>query len=1347
MLRPVSLRPVSLRPVALAGSVLTLVSLVTAQKPTRHVPPEAPSTVSGAKHTGLRHEEGLVTPFPLPLLPTGPDGSLMRENIVYGQFDGPTVVAEDFESGALGANWTTWSSTASGRIQLTGDYGSGSGDHALLMDTAVTGYNLNEAIWTVDLRGAVNPRLLFWSRRVNDENHPMTGDFTGHLNADGVAISDDGIRWHPIGQAFYTYWNQSEVDLTAAAAAAGMTLGAGFQIKFQQYDDFPLTTDGIGYDGIGIHADGVDFDTYEVSVDPGQKITVRMEPPWGVTGYVRIHRGNQVLAEALGEPGTPVLLSSVALFGTLGGGGDPRTYQITVSNVVPSFGSYYLTVALNTEFERESTIASENDQVASAEDLNRAFVPLHSSVKANTAGRKPMRAAVRGQGGTRTVYSEDFENGSLGSAWTTSSSTPDGRIEISSEASASGAYSLWMDVSTGSDGGAGAFYEIFPAPGSLDLAANLTLTNQGSNYQVTQGTGTFQTPVSGSLTAGSWEYSSTGSWDDAHTYPIALPASWGSGFPYPGGVTQSITIGSNGYVFLQPSDYSYAFYNDTYNFHQQAPRLAAAFGDWDPSTGGSMHYDVGPGDAWVAITWLGVPEWPQPGTSVTFQMVLYPSGQVDLNYQGSIDMVLAPVLVGFNPAMGTVDDGSMDLDYSLPFTTRSVAISAMNRNEADWLVDLSQVSRPRLSFYCFFWNDEWHPFAGPFTGHADADGVAISVDGVNWYPLDVQPYQSGYDIDLTQVATSFGITLGNNVRIRFQQFDNAPRFEDGIGWDIIAITGDDQDLFKVRINAGDTLAMYATGTGVDLDLLDAGQNVVARRLRDPIVNGSFEEGFNGWDYSYSGGYPYYSWTYVYAGWGSLFAGAAPASPQHGYYSAINSFDMYGSYGPGPYEHTLAQTITLPNPLPGLLRWSDRIQWDFTQWGDFASLPRSYTVEVRDPVTDALLATLHSFATGTQATTPTGDTGWLTHTADLSAFAGTTVRLVFRETIPEVYTGPGQFELDNVRFLDLPSNVDSVVAPFSAPATGDYYVRVAAASSYDLLVLENARFGLESNDTIATASPIGTVEAAGRKWVVGHAGAGGTDVDYYRLRGTVGHTLVLETMTPAGGEGSFVNDLDPELHLYDAAGNQVAYDDNSASDGRNARIDFPVPTTADYFVKIGVKTTHVVDESFETGALGAMWTTSSTTTNGRIRVTNLGGAAQGSYALLMDVATNVTGNVTNSATMTVDLSGLSSAKLTFAHASFNDLNQGNDGVYISANGTTFYKVWSPPFQASGVWQTYTLDLAALAVNFGLTLGPNFKIRFQQIDNRSFPVRGRAWDAISIDGTKPAGEYMLTVKGEG
>jgi hypothetical protein len=177
------------------------------------------------------------------------------------------------------------------------------------------------------------------------------------------------------------------------------------------------------------------------------------------------------------------------------------------------------------------------------------------------------------------------------------------------------------------------------------------------------------------------------------------------------------------------------------------------------------------------------------------------------------------------------------------------------------------------------------------------------------------------------------------------------------------------------------------------------------------INGSFESGdFSSWTVSTAStggsGTPYRAWKVSPSGAGGFSAyGIVPTSPQAGGFDAWNGFD-----GGGPMEYRMYQDVLLPSGLVSLT-WKDRAQWNFCCG---ATSPRTYEVQVRNPMTGAVLTTLYTFSTGTVS--GYHDTGWLTHNLDLSAFAGQTIRLYFVESIPQVSTGPGQIEFDGISIV-------------------------------------------------------------------------------------------------------------------------------------------------------------------------------------------------------------------------------------------------------------------------------------------------------------------------------------------
>ncbi len=188
-----------------------------------------------------------------------------------------------------------------------------------------------------------------------------------------------------------------------------------------------------------------------------------------------------------------------------------------------------------------------------------------------------------------------------------------------------------------------------------------------------------------------------------------------------------------------------------------------------------------------------------------------------------------------------------------------------------------------------------------------------------------------------------------------------------------------------------------------------------------LENGSFETGdFTGWTVNQPND-EFVSWRVTGAGQGGGFLDRlARTQPQDGEFVAWNDFN-----GAGPLELTMHQDIAIPATPEATLSWQERIQWDFTIFLNRASQPRVHQVELRNPDTGELLEVLETFLTGTRVTNPTGDTGWQTRSADLSAFAGQTVRLVFQQDIPQNLTGLGQIEFDDVK-LDVVLPIPHVV---------------------------------------------------------------------------------------------------------------------------------------------------------------------------------------------------------------------------------------------------------------------------------------------------------------------------------
>ena len=173
---------------------------------------------------------------------------------------------EDFESGTLASCWET-ASTEQGRVEVTMIGSANSGSYFLTMDSTRRGlYALNELILTIDLSGQAGVMLSFYHKEFRDEDHVMPNFFYRSQVGDGVSVSTDGQTWHRVQgltsvNGITSGWKKFEVDLDTAIAAAGISgYNSVFKIKFQQFDNYPISTDGFAFDDITVNAGVEDSD-------------------------------------------------------------------------------------------------------------------------------------------------------------------------------------------------------------------------------------------------------------------------------------------------------------------------------------------------------------------------------------------------------------------------------------------------------------------------------------------------------------------------------------------------------------------------------------------------------------------------------------------------------------------------------------------------------------------------------------------------------------------------------------------------------------------------------------------------------------------------------------------------------------------------------------------------------------------------------------------------------------------------------------------------------------------------------------------------------------------------------
>jgi hypothetical protein len=155
----------------------------------------------------------------------------------------------------------------------------------------------------------------------------------------------------------------------------------------------------------------------------------------------------------------------------------------------------------------------------------------------------------------------------------------------------------------------------------------------------------------------------------------------------------------------------------------------------------------------------------------------------------------------------------------------------------------------------------------------------------------------------------------------------------------------------------------------------------------------------------------------------------------------------------------------------------------------------------------------------------------------------------------------------------PSNMDKIISDLVAPLSGSYIAVISgtANTNYSLVVLRNASFDTEANDTIATAQAVLSAQPTGQQRVLGSLTGGTADV--YQVNVPVAGTpLHFQTSTPGDGAGQPDNTLDSKLRLLDASGAVLVADDIGAADGRNALLNFTAPSAGTYFIEVSSAST-------------------------------------------------------------------------------------------------------------------------------------------------------------------------------
>lgn len=152
-----------------------------------------------------------------------------------------------FENG-LDSYWSTKRDKSTNRVITTSSYGPHSGSSHLIMDGIPSQYYINSADLHLNLKNEKNVLLDFWWKEYGDETHSQ----------DGIYISNDGgrnfVKVYDLQGSSVTNetWTNIILDLRDLANHYSLTLTDLFVVRFQQYDNYSISTDGFAFDDVRV---------------------------------------------------------------------------------------------------------------------------------------------------------------------------------------------------------------------------------------------------------------------------------------------------------------------------------------------------------------------------------------------------------------------------------------------------------------------------------------------------------------------------------------------------------------------------------------------------------------------------------------------------------------------------------------------------------------------------------------------------------------------------------------------------------------------------------------------------------------------------------------------------------------------------------------------------------------------------------------------------------------------------------------------------------------------------------------------------------------------------------------
>ena len=672
---------------------------------------------------------------------------------------------QDFSSGKpdSAAGWEYFSDTVEGRIQVT------AGQRLRMDDTTADNIStLNEAILHIDLTGKTNVTLILDHWSLSDENTPLLDSFSGHYKGDGIALSVDGINWVKVTDLTGNFTEESfalDAIIELAKAATGSDDVSDVRIKFQQYDNYPADTDGREFDNIKETTNTVQSLPYSQDFESG--VLPSNAEGWEyysstTDGRIQITADGTLRMDDAAGSNNEYTLNEAILHVDLTGKANviltlDHIWINDEYNAIPeNFTGHYKGdgIALSIDginwvritnldgtFTEESFALDAVIELAKAaagsdnvSDVRIKF-QQYDNYPATSDGREFDNIKVISKIAQPIPYTQDFESGlpELKDGWEYYSSTTDGRIQVTADGS------LRMDDMAGSTNE----YTLNEAILHIDLTGKTNIILILDHTWIND------------------EYN-------------AIPESFTGHYKGDG-----IALSIDGLNWVRITNLDGSFTAQSFALDSIIELAKSAAGSDDVSD--------------VRIKFQQYDNYPATSDGREFDNI-----KVTANISQSV-----PYIQDFESGLPELKDG---WEYYSSTTDGRIQVTADKRlrmdtavnnvytlNEAILHVDLTGKTNVTLTLDYWDLDDEDTPILDSFTGHYKGDGIALSVDGINWIKItDLagsftdQSFALDSIIELAKSAA--GSDDVSDVSIKFQQYDNYPASSDGREFDNIKIT-------------------------------------------------------------------------------------------------------------------------------------------------------------------------------------------------------------------------------------------------------------------------------------------------------------------------------------------------------------------------------------------------------------------------------------------------------------------------------------------------------------------------------------------------------------------------------